>query len=322
MDNISQSDLLEYHLQEKHYEKAAEFYESLVEEQPETPEYYWYLGLAYLLQGKEEEAQLTWFVALNQQETEEEIEIKTQELTSVLEAEAQRQEKQQNYQLAWLIRGHIRELQPDNLPNLLNLICLDVTLGYPTTTKLGGWGVIELLSDKNTPRLPTELVIKALEKILYIISDESLDFARACLKHSTDSLIIVETVSNGAKKLNLVKNLISYPASLINVCLEKQGDDLGLLKTLFVFYSGDVQYYQKALEVATVFLKISNTITARIFGLRQLLSLYLRNYNWSEGMTIAKQYIKEITLSLIPMSCQKMPRTITRKKSGDYPILI
>jgi predicted O-linked N-acetylglucosamine transferase (SPINDLY family) len=293
MNNINQPNILTDYLKENQYDKAVELYELLVEEKPEILEQYWYLGLLYLLQGKEEQAQLTWFIALSQQETDEEIDAKTQELVEILEREAQKQEERQSRQIAWLIRGHIRELQPSNLPNLFNLICLDASWEYPTTTKLRDWGVIELLSDKNTARVPTELLIKTLEKILYIVSDESVDFARACLEHSENNKVVFDTIIEIAKNMVDGRGSISYSDKLVNVCKSVNTNNLLVIKTIFWFYA-NIKNYQKALESAIDFLDKSTSLSHQIFGQYQLLYLYLRSSNWYDALLVAKDYFKKL----------------------------
>jgi tetratricopeptide (TPR) repeat protein len=49
-------------------ERAIEWYEEIIEAEPLEIERYWYLGLAYFLAGREEEAQLTWLFVLGQGE--------------------------------------------------------------------------------------------------------------------------------------------------------------------------------------------------------------------------------------------------------------
>lgn len=279
-------------LEKENYSQVVNFYEQLVENEPEEISNYYYLGLAYLLQSKEEEAQLIWFMALNQG-AEENEESNTQELIYILEKEAIKQEIKEQYQLAWLIRGHIRSLQFDNLTNLMTLIWLEIILKYPVLTTIQDSKIIELLTIENTSKLSEQLIIKTLNKVLYIVCDESVDFARACLQYSPNPLII-DAIAKIAKKLNLVDNLIVYPADLINICREKQPEDLSLIRSLFVFYGDDIEYYEKALEVAKEFLNKSQTISADVFGLRQLLYLYLKNYNWHDGIVIAQQYIQKI----------------------------
>ncbi len=292
--NLSWQTDVEDFLLNKDYDQLVNFYENKIQVNPEEISNYYYLGLAYLLQGKEEDAQLTWFMALNEQETQAEIDNATQELINILDQEAKSQEIQENYTIAWLIRGHIRELQYDNLTNLMILIYLEAILKYPVWITINECKIIELLTSENSVKLSEELIIKTLDQVLYIVCDESVDFARACLENSSNSSAIVEAIAKIAKRINLVGKLIDYPVNLINVCREKQPEDLALIKSLFVCYSDDIKYYEKALDIATEFLEKSKTISARVFGLRQLLYLYLRNYSWNDGIITAQQYIEEI----------------------------
>ena len=101
------------------YEAVAQHYESLIAVEPDTITHYWYLGLAYLLQEKETEAQTTWLLVLSQLE---EIEPATLELGQILQAEAQRQYEQRNYPESWLIRVHFREIDPNCLENNARLV--------------------------------------------------------------------------------------------------------------------------------------------------------------------------------------------------------
>jgi len=47
-------------LDKEDYKSAIALLEKCIEESPEELIYYWYLGLVYLLQGEEEEAQGIW----------------------------------------------------------------------------------------------------------------------------------------------------------------------------------------------------------------------------------------------------------------------
>ena len=109
------------------YKQAIALLENCIEENPEELTYYWYLGLAYLLQGQEENAQTTWLLVMSQG-NEEDVVQWTQELLTILETEAQRQEQIKNLKLSWLIRGHIREIEPSLINNLLHLIDIEIQL--------------------------------------------------------------------------------------------------------------------------------------------------------------------------------------------------
>ena len=129
------------------YYKAASFYEQAIEVEPDVKSHYWYLGLIMLLQGKEVEAQTTWAVVMMEGEPEQ-VDILCDELTNVLEAEAKRRLKQVDNSTAYLLRQHIREIQPTNINNLLLLTEIAIKLEIISGEDLADWGIIELLNSQ------------------------------------------------------------------------------------------------------------------------------------------------------------------------------
>ncbi|MEO1378387.1 MAG: O-linked N-acetylglucosamine transferase, SPINDLY family protein, partial [Cyanobacteria bacterium J06635_10] len=112
----------QYIIQEK-YQMAVNLYSEAIAAEPNIKSHYWHLGLILLLQGQEAEAQMTWMLPLTEVEPEE-IEFYTNQLIQVLQTEAERRETKEDYSLAWVIRQHIREINPANINNLLKLIQL------------------------------------------------------------------------------------------------------------------------------------------------------------------------------------------------------
>ena len=111
------------HLIQADYNKAANLYEQAITAEPDVQSHYWHLGLMLLLQGQEAEAQMTWLLPIAEGEPEQ-VEMWTAELLQVLQAEAERQEKLADNQVAWAIRQHMRELAPTDIDNLLHIIQL------------------------------------------------------------------------------------------------------------------------------------------------------------------------------------------------------
>ncbi|MGF1538795.1 MAG: tetratricopeptide repeat protein, partial [Elainellaceae cyanobacterium] len=85
------------------WRQAAALYEQAAEANPQIKTYAWYLGLALVMLGQEEEAQLVWMMVLAQGSSEE-IEAWTQELLIILDAEAERQQLAEAHQQAWALR--------------------------------------------------------------------------------------------------------------------------------------------------------------------------------------------------------------------------
>lgn len=141
---------------ESRYDEAANLYEQAIETEPEVVTHYWYLGLVYLLQGQEEQAQATWLLSMSQGSSEE-IEKWTKELVQILDTEAQRQVNLANFQNSWLIRQHIRDIAPAFVNNLLLLVQLSINLGSFTPEMFQDWQVVELL--KKSPPATVDPVL-------------------------------------------------------------------------------------------------------------------------------------------------------------------
>jgi hypothetical protein len=94
------------------YGQAVTLYEQVIEAYPTVRSSYWYLGLTFLLQGQEMEAQTTWMLAMVNGEPEQ-VDFWTAELLQVLREEAERREALVDYQTVELIQQYIAELTSD-----------------------------------------------------------------------------------------------------------------------------------------------------------------------------------------------------------------
>ena len=283
------------HLQKANYEKIIDIYQLLIDQQPNLISNYWYLGLAYLLQGKEEEAQFTWLVALSKQ-SDDDNEQENKQLVQILEQEANRQEINQNEQIAWLIRGNIRELEPDNLSNILSLISLDVSLGDMNGSKIVEWGAIDLVNSVARENISETLLNKVLQKILCIVSEESLEFARVCLAKFADSKLILQTITNTASKIET--STPDYPISLVDICYQNNPHNLEVINSLFYLClknsSNNDQSYEQALICGKQFLEHSQSLADDILGYSQLLLLFLRTSNSQEALNLYPTYLSKL----------------------------
>ncbi len=109
------------------YAQAAILYEQAIEAEPQQLVFYWYLGLAQLLQGKEEEAQITWMMPILGA-SDEQSQQWSKQLLTFLDQEANSKEADGDYETAWLIRQHYQEIDPEDHKNLLQLLWLSIKL--------------------------------------------------------------------------------------------------------------------------------------------------------------------------------------------------
>jgi predicted O-linked N-acetylglucosamine transferase (SPINDLY family) len=112
----------------EHYDEAIALYEVAIAQDPTILSHYWWLGLAQLLAGYEEESQMTWMTPFLEVESDTQHQAWTDELASVLHTEAVRQEQLSNIEQAWAIRYRLWEIAPQHLSNYLQWLGLSLQL--------------------------------------------------------------------------------------------------------------------------------------------------------------------------------------------------
>ena len=267
-------------MSENVWSEAAKHYESLIERQPEVKSNYWYLGLTLLLQGKEEEAQLTWLTALAEGEPEE-IDNWTQELREVLNQEAIKCTNEEDHQIACTIRKYIQELEPDNIDNLIQVVYLAIEANLFNSEDTSLSQLTQLLQAEEEQQFKADLLLSLLEKVLEHHS-----------RHS-DTVNFIQSVINKLRKLtdyaDKVQQIVFTKAiPLINssppqvalpfaeLCHTLQPENISVLANLANLcqntgkYRESVQYAEKMLaysqdvedKVAACYLKVRGLMRA------------------------------------------------------------
>lgn len=283
------------YLLKQDYLAVAQYYEEALETEPENYNYYWYLGLAYLLLGQEEEAQATWLVAMSAGSPEE-IEGWTTYLVEILSTEAQRQESLGDNQKSWLIRGHIREIAPNLINNILELIRLEINLNIFTPEKLNDWQVIELLQSSSKISVDSDLLLQVLKKVLEFSAAETVAFARASLSHIPPSEIFIQAVMPIILRIANQEGKVLFAIEIMKLCLELQPHNLYLLNEQIYWYIL-IENYQQALEIAQQFYENCQTLPTKLLGNYHLLYNLIISGNWQKVKLIAERHrelLKEI----------------------------
>lgn len=290
----------QYVIQSDYY-KAANLYEQAIEIQPDVKSHYWYLGLIMLLQGKEVEAQTTWALAMMEGEPEQ-VEFWCDELTKVLETEAQRRSQEIDHSTAYLLRQHIREIQPANINNLLFLINIAIKLERFTEDDLADWEIIELLNLPKLEAIDINLLMQTLQKILDYDSlhDSSLEFAQACLPYLGHSYKYFAVILVAAINLAYSQGKPGQAIKLAQICCQINAEDTELLRHLTAFYdkSGD---YIKAIETANkCYLLLENeTVAGKVYGNHLLLKTLINAGGYWEEADRILQRQESLLYSLI-----------------------
>lgn len=293
MQNISINSELEAYscLINGEYEQAALLYEQAIETEPEVKTHYWYLGLVLLLLEQEAEAHTTWLLGMVTDDSEE-VEQWTAELVQVLDTEALRREKLAEDSVAWLIRQHLREISPQNIENLLNLIKLAIKLDTLTEENLTEWGVVELLTVHPPGNLNGENLLAAVEKLLEFCPQHPLcvQFAEACLPHLPKNLAFRELLRTAAIKVSNSMHLPDRAIPLTELCLRVDDrDPEEILRNLTSFYNRSGNY-AKGIETAKRCYSLMCSLPDKVFANHLLIQgLMSAGGYWEEAVTALHQ---------------------------------
>ncbi|MHC5855808.1 O-linked N-acetylglucosamine transferase, SPINDLY family protein [Nostoc sp.] len=280
----------QYLVQEK-YSEAAQLYEQAIEIEPNAIFYYWHLGLLLLLQGQEAEAQMTWMLPITEAD-EEQLAIWTNELFQVLQIEAERRETLAEYSVAWLIRQHIREINPSNINNLLQILLLSIKLEkLEEIEDLNEWGLIESLNAKENTEINSELLIQVLKEFLNTVPLHpiNLNLTEASLPYFSDTHQCFCILLPVAIQLGHTLRQPLLAASLLELHLRLEPDNVEILRHLATFYQ-DARNYSQGIETARLCYSLSEALADKIFALHLILrGLMSAGGYWQEICTTCQE---------------------------------
>ena len=263
---------------------AIYFYELAVAADETIASNYWHLGVAYLLAGREDDAQATWLTPIFAT-TEIDIESLTDNLIGVLEQAAQDRAAVKDLEQAWLLRQHIRTFTPDRVENILHLICLTKKIGTLTTELLIEWQVNELLQATTIDNIDEDLLERALGALITINTDPSLEIIKSCLKGLplSRSGLISRVANTLFKVFNQQSASGLYAVKLAEFCNDIQPDILSTLEVLNYLYTSTGSYH-KAIETAEQYyqLTLTSTSASKLFANYQLQRTHFTAGNWQK----------------------------------------
>ncbi|HEY9659418.1 MAG TPA: hypothetical protein V6C65_13255, partial [Allocoleopsis sp.] len=289
--HFSRLDRIQTCLTQQNYSELVDICEQAIELEPEDVSNYWYLGLALLLQGNEADAQMAWMTPLLEAEPEQ-VEQWTADLTQILDSEAQDQAAREQYEMAWLLRQHLREFIPEDLANLLLVFELGLKANtFSLEDELLGQIVQGLQQTE-----PSQVAIES-EHFLQIITSliglgaehpAVLDFLQACIPHIEQAeqtqpfvdMLLAQgmkdfQVSKGRSAINLGKIAVQLAPNYLKA----------LSYAIFFMQSGNAQSLLESIPLTKQRLAISDNITDQISATHDILtSLMLTCQSWQESL--------------------------------------
>ncbi|MEA5515026.1 hypothetical protein [Nodularia sp. UHCC 0506] len=271
-----------------------EDYEKNLTENPTEVTNYWYLGLALLLEGREEEAQITWmtpFLEFGEQESEQWLE----QLTKILLNTAEQKEANSNYQLAWAVRQHIREFLPHDINNLLKIIELDIDLTIQTLeTNINQ--VIEIVSQLTEPPVFDEnLLVKVIEKLVHLNAVNPPPFVNQLVEAFIPYLLTSETILQLLKgKAEAYYRFSRYHISIYfaKFVLRLEPNSLdGISKIIPPLQKLGLDYIKESIDWAKQYLALSQEPINQIIGTHYLLEAFLTSCgSWEKSVQAYQQH--------------------------------
>jgi len=261
------------------YDQASNFYEQLIDIKPDVKSHYWWLGLSLLLQEREEEAQLTWLFALEDEYI--------QDLVSILDSEATDQASKGKYQIAWVIRNHIREIDSSNINNLLQIVLLSIKSEIFVVEDIDDLEILQILNLQNKTSLNCNFLLDILQYLFEFHADSAvfLGFSSACLAYDIHTFL--SPVFTLAYKLANVQNRVGLAIKVAEICLNVDPTNIEIYKHTILFYYSNKEFAKSA-EAA----KYCFSITQKIEDKIAVNYLYLRSLIASLGYS--KQILDEV----------------------------
>jgi predicted O-linked N-acetylglucosamine transferase (SPINDLY family) len=279
-------------------EQIVDRYETIVNQGDTSSHNYWYLGLAYLLQEREIDAQSAWFIPF-EAASELESSILTSELSDVLDRSATQEFAANNLDNAWLISQHLREIDLNHLNNLFRSILLEIRFERFTPDILLEWEATEIVSNGSSLDIDRQLLSELLQSLLMFPSIQTSTFMKACLQnYLSDATDSIDDLINEVRKIVHRVGTSSPMIELLDFCLVLQPRNLNTANILCIMYA-DLGRHDRAVEICESIYDFCDDILDLIRVNYSLITTYLIAGNWKKAEKIFQRYEELIENSIV-----------------------
>jgi predicted O-linked N-acetylglucosamine transferase (SPINDLY family) len=280
-------------IEQENYSLAIKIYEKEVESNPGEILKLFYLGIAYLLNGEENLAQMTWFSAITESEDTEFYSL--QSLSNTLDREARRQVEKEKIEISWIIRQYIEEIDPSDIVNQLELIILSIKLERFSRELLDEWKTLEILrlNSKGIKLEPKKLQL-FINSILSHHTHETLAIASELSSFTEDKKMYCNIL---LQKAHEEKNKsLEFAAEIAKICLKFFPENLVVLRAIYLFYSTTGNYKEAISSVTNFYDKAKNS-EWELLAIYSLIREKTRGGEWADLETTISKY-KALMLQL------------------------
>jgi predicted O-linked N-acetylglucosamine transferase (SPINDLY family) len=284
-------------LEQENYNPAIALYEEAIAAEPHVKSYYWQLGLLLLLNNQEAEAQLVWLSALAEADAEQMARWEA-ELTQVLDTESDRREHLEDYETAWVIRQHLREVQPHHTTNLLQLLRLSAQLENLTADDLRISGILELLP--TIPSVESRQVLLTLKQVLHFLQSDPviLDFTAACLGSVENHNQLLGVILPSAIQIAYQCHHPKLGADLLELYLRVDSNNSEVLTHLANFYQ-NAHCFEAGIKTAQRCFDLAQSSVEQLIASHLIVRGYLTAGGHWQAATTAMERHKQLIRAVI-----------------------
>lgn len=216
-------------LREGQYAAASDHLEQEINNGEPAKELYWYLGLSYLLNGSEEEAQMAWFFAQADESFEQ---AAGRCLPDVLLEEANWFAENHKDHESWLIYRHLCELVPEAIEYQIKEISLALKIGRLDSQRITAIIESDLLKGIETfSSIQKESLIYVLDNLVkqkYPLDDSIITFIKKISTQLTISPIKIKGLQTLALFTSYTRRRPDLGSQLSELCVELADDNKSL----------------------------------------------------------------------------------------------
>jgi predicted O-linked N-acetylglucosamine transferase (SPINDLY family) len=271
-------------------DQTIEYYETIIDRGDESHLNYWYLGIAYLLQEREVDAQATWFIPFDSDAAE--LSDLTSDLADILDRVASEKLALDCLDDAWLISQYLREVDAARIDNLFRSILLEIKLERFTPETLSDLDAANVLKNTEDRQIDRQLVAKLLTSILYYPSVAVCEFIGQCLVYliqdrAESILIVLDAV------LALEHRIGSHTffIEVLEQCLSLHPDNIAILNALSRLHC-NARDYKQAIQCATHAYTRCEHLIGKVITNNTILRAILSSGDWLNADEIIDRHYR------------------------------
>jgi predicted O-linked N-acetylglucosamine transferase (SPINDLY family) len=278
-------------------EQIVEHYETLITNGDTSSHSYWYLGLAYLLQSREIDAQATWFIPF-EEASELESAILNGELSDVLDRAASQELTNHNLEDSWLISQYLREIDSTHIHNLLRSILLTIKLELFTPEDLVEWQGVEVISTYVNPDVNRELLDLVLSLLLDFPSEFTHQFIYQCLLSFSDIRSdLIKLISNALLIICHRASTNTFMTQILEDCLKLEPLNTIVLQILWQLNCGLAEH-KKATDLSFVIYSLCNDSYQKVIANANIIRTLLSAGDWQTVIPIIDQEPADLAIGI------------------------